>query len=170
MRCPFCSNIEDKVIDSRPTDDHSAIRRRRECLACKKRFTTYEKLEKLGFFVIKKDGSRQDFDRGKLIRGILKSCEKRPVSRQQIEDLVDSLEQHALNQMRREIPSQELGEAVLSRLQDLDEVAYIRFASVYRDFQDIDSFVDELARIRESGRSRNNTDKGNQDATQDIDC
>ncbi len=149
MRCPYCNNIEDKVIDSRPTDDNATIRRRRECLHCKRRFTTYEKVEELSFFVIKKDGSRQDFDREKLIRGILKSSEKRPLTRKMIEDLVDSIEQQAINQARREIPSEELGEAVLTRLRDLDEVAYIRFASVYRDFQGIDSFLEELKKLKQ---------------------
>ncbi len=148
MRCPFCSELEDRVIDSRPTDDHTTIRRRRECLSCGQRFTTYEKVEKLGLFVVKKDGSRQAFDREKLIRGILKSCEKRPVTRQDIEDLVDGIEQSAMNQMKREITSQEIGDEVLKRLRELDQVAYIRFASVYREFQDLSSFVDELEKIK----------------------
>lgn len=148
MRCPFCSGLEDRVIDSRPTDDHTTIRRRRECLSCGQRFTTYEKVEKLGLFVVKKDGSRQAFDREKLIRGILKSCEKRPVTRQEIEDLVDGIEQSAMNQMKREITSQEIGDEVLKRLRELDQVAYIRFASVYREFQDLSSFVDELEKIK----------------------
>lgn len=148
MRCPFCNGLEDRVIDSRPTDDYTTIRRRRECLSCGQRFTTYEKVEKLGLFVVKKDGSRQAFDREKLIRGILKSCEKRPVTRQEIEDLVDGIEQSAMNQMKREITSQEIGDEVLKRLRELDQVAYIRFASVYREFQDLSSFVDELEKIK----------------------
>ncbi|MDO5738180.1 MAG: transcriptional regulator NrdR [Eubacteriales bacterium] len=148
MRCPYCYEIEDKVIDSRPTEDNECIRRRRECLACKRRFTTYEKLEKLSFMVIKKDGSRQSFDREKLIRGILKSSEKRPIRREDIEAVVDDIEQGFINQGNREVPSTELGEAVLKRLRDLDEVAYIRFASVYRDFQDIDTFISELEALK----------------------
>lgn len=144
MRCPYCGYLEDKVIDSRPTDDGAAIRRRRECLSCTERFTTYERLENIPLMVIKKDGSRQPFDRGKLINGILKSCEKRPVSIQQITKIVDTIERQQENNLKREVPTRQLGELVLQQLKDVDEVAYIRFASVYREFEDIGSFFKEI--------------------------
>lgn len=144
MRCPFCGHDEDKVIDSRPAEDGAAIRRRRECISCGRRFTTYEKIENLPLLVIKKDGTRQPYDRDKLISGLLKSCEKRPVSTAQIEKLADSVELQIQNSLRREISSQEIGEMVMVHLKQLDEVAYVRFASVYRQFKDVNSFLQEL--------------------------
>ena len=144
MRCPFCGHDEDRVIDSRPSDEGSAIRRRRECIACGSRFTTYEKVENLPLLVIKKDGTREPFDREKLMSGILKSCEKRPVSTLQIEGLVNSIEAQTQNSLKREISSREIGEMVMEGLKQIDEVAYVRFASVYRQFKDVNSFLEEL--------------------------
>jgi transcriptional repressor NrdR len=147
MRCPFCGHEEDKVIDSRPSDEGSAIRRRRECLTCGSRFTTYEKVENLPLLVVKKDGTRQPFDRDKLMSGILKSCEKRPVSTDQVEALVSSIEAQYQNSLKREISSREIGEMVMEGLKKIDEVAYVRFASVYRQFKDVNSFLLELNEI-----------------------
>ena len=147
MKCPFCGNDEDKVIDSRPADEGLAIRRRRECLSCSARFTTYEKIENLPLVVIKKDGTRQPFDRDKIISGIMKACEKRPVSTEQVESIVNSIEASTQNSLKREISSNELGEMVMINLKDIDEVAYVRFASVYRQFKDVNSFFDELSDI-----------------------
>ena len=147
MRCPFCGHDEDKVIDSRPSEEGSAIRRRRECIACSARFTTYEKVENLPLLVVKKDGSREPFLREKLISGLIKSCEKRPVSTAQIETLVDSIEKDVQNSLKREVTSREIGEMVMERLKELDEVAYVRFASVYRQFKDVNSFLSELNRM-----------------------
>ncbi|MDD2426486.1 MAG: transcriptional regulator NrdR [Eubacteriales bacterium] len=144
MRCPYCSSNDNKVVDSRPSDDDSTIRRRRECCNCGERFTTYERVELMPLMVIKKDGSRQPFDREKLIAGIMKSCEKRPVTTAQIEEIVHTIEQSEGNKLRREIPSSEIGELVLEQLRGIDEVAYIRFASVYREFSDISSFLEEM--------------------------
>jgi transcriptional repressor NrdR len=144
MRCPFCGHDEDKVIDSRPSEEGSAIRRRRECISCGSRFTTYEKVENLPLLVVKKDGSREPFFRDKLISGIIKSCEKRPVSTAQIEAMVDSIEMSVQNSLKREVTSREIGEMVMERLKCLDEVAYVRFASVYRQFKDVNSFLSEL--------------------------
>jgi transcriptional repressor NrdR len=144
MRCPFCGHDEDRVIDSRPSDEGSAIRRRRECISCGARFTTYEKVENLPMLVIKKDGTREPFNREKLMSGILKSCEKRPVSTFQIESLVNSIEAQAQNSLKREISSREIGEMVMEGLKQIDEVAYVRFASVYRQFKDVNSFLEEL--------------------------
>lgn len=147
MKCPYCGYIEDKVIDSRPTDEGSSIRRRRECSKCVKRFTTYEKVESLPLMVIKKDKTRQSFDRIKLLNGLLRACEKRPVSINDLERLVDEIETQILNSLQREITSQDIGEMVMSRLKGLDEVAYVRFASVYRQFKDINTFMDELHKL-----------------------
>ena len=147
MRCPFCGHDEDKVIDSRPADDGAAIRRRRECINCGNRFTTYEKIENLPLMVIKKDGSRQPFNRDKLISGIMKSCEKRPVSTEQIESMVDAIESRYQNSLKREVQSREIGEQVMEGLKQIDEVAYVRFASVYRQFKDVSSFLHELNEI-----------------------
>jgi transcriptional repressor NrdR len=144
MRCPFCGHDEDRVIDSRPSDEGSAIRRRRECIVCCARFTTYEKVENLPLLVIKKDGTREPFNREKLISGILKSCEKRPVSTLQIEGLVTSIEAQTQNSLKREISSRDIGEMVMEGLKQIDEVAYVRFASVYRQFKDVNSFLEEL--------------------------
>lgn len=144
MKCPFCGHAEDKVNDSRQIDDGETIRRRRECLNCKQRFTTYERVEKINLFVIKQDGSRQQFDREKLIQGILKSCAKRPVTLEQIESIVNQIENQNSNLLRKEITSTEIGEQVMAQLKNIDEVAYIRFASVYKDFDDLQSFINEL--------------------------
>ncbi|GAE90616.1 transcriptional regulator NrdR [Acetivibrio straminisolvens] len=147
MKCPYCGFIEDKVIDSRPTDEGSAIRRRRECSKCLKRFTTYEKVESLPIMVIKKDKSRQVFDREKLLNGILRACEKRPVSVAQLEKLVEDIESQIYNSLQREVTSKDIGEMVMAKLKNLDEVAYVRFASVYRQFKDINTFMDELRKL-----------------------
>lgn len=149
MKCPYCSYTESKVVDSRPAEDSEKIRRRRECLACGKRFTTYEAVENTPLVVVKKDKSRQLFDREKLLRGLLRACEKRPVSMETLENFVDSIEQNYANQMVKEVSSVELGEYVLRELKKLDKVAYIRFASVYRDFSDVDSFLVELKKLQE---------------------
>lgn len=147
MKCPYCGYEDDKVIDSRPTDEGSAIRRRRECTKCLKRFTTYEKIESLPLIVIKKDKSRQAFDRNKLLNGLLRACEKRPVSINDLEKLVDEVESQAYNSLQREITTQTIGEMVMARLKELDEVAYVRFASVYRQFKDVNTFMDELKKL-----------------------
>lgn len=147
MRCPFCSYSESKVIDSRPAEEGSTIRRRRECLACGKRFTTYEIMERLPLLVVKKDGRRQSFDRVKLLNGMVRACEKRPVPMAQLEAVVDDIEQDLQNSLEREISSVKIGEMVMDRLKDLDEVAYVRFASVYRQFKDINTFMDELNKL-----------------------
>jgi transcriptional repressor NrdR len=147
MKCPYCGHMEDKVIDSRPTEENAAIRRRRECLKCLKRFTTYEKVESVPLMVVKKDKTRQIFDRQKLLNGLLRACEKRPVSIEELEKLVDSIEAQILNSLKREITTQEIGEMVMTKLKDLDEVAYVRFASVYRQFRDINTFMEELRKL-----------------------
>ena len=147
MKCPYCGFVEDKVIDSRPTDEGSAIRRRRECSKCTKRFTTYEKVESIPLMVIKKDDTRQAFDRDKLLNGLLRASEKRPVSINMLEKLVNDIETQIQNTLRREITTQEIGEMVMAKLKDIDEVAYVRFASVYRQFKDINTFMDELRKL-----------------------
>lgn len=147
VRCPYCAYPESKVIDSRPTDESSSIRRRRECLSCGKRFTTYEIVERVPMVVVKKDGSRQTFDRGKILGGLIKACEKRPVPMDTLERAASRIEQKLVNSMDREIPSVRIGELVMEELKDIDQVAYVRFASVYRQFKDLDSFMDELNRL-----------------------
>lgn len=147
MKCPYCGYVEDKVIDSRPTDENSAIRRRRECSKCQRRFTTYEKVESVPLIVIKKDKTRQLFDREKLLNGLLRACEKRPVSIEDLESLVNNIESQICNSFKREVTSQEIGAMVMEKLKDLDEVAYVRFASVYRQFKDINTFMDELRKL-----------------------
>ena len=144
MKCPYCGYLESKVVDSRPADEGASIRRRRECLACHKRFTTYETMESLPLMVIKKDGSRQSFDRGKVMGGLIRACEKRPVSYQTLEGLVAEIELSLQNQIDREVSSSQIGELVLERLKQLDEVAYVRFASVYREFKDVDLYAELL--------------------------
>lgn len=144
MRCPYCGFSESKVIDSRPTEEGSAIRRRRECLKCNKRFTTYEKLESLSLVVIKKDMSRQQYNREKVLKGIITACEKRPISLAQMEKVADDIESNLLQTMTREIESRMIGEMVMEKLKELDEVAYVRFASVYKRFDDIHTFMNEL--------------------------
>ena len=148
MKCPYCSHPEDKVIDSRPTDEGATIRRRRECLGCQKRYTTYEKVEYMPLMVIKKDKSRQQYNREKLMNGILRACEKRPVSISEIDNLIDNVESQIYNTLEREVTSTEIGEKVMEEIRKLDEVAYVRFASVYRQFKDIDTFMDELQKIK----------------------
>lgn len=147
MKCPFCNYEESKVIDSRPTDEGEKIRRRRECIACGKRFTTYEIIESVPVIVVKKDKSRQAFDRVKLFNGMLRACEKRPVSIEQIDRTVSEIEAELQNSLDREVTSVHIGELVMDRLKNLDEVAYVRFASVYRQFKDINTFMDELAKL-----------------------
>lgn len=149
MKCPFCSHPESKVVDSRPSDEGASIRRRRECLECHKRFTTYETIESLPLVVIKKDGSRQSFDRSKIINSIMKSCEKRSVPLSTVEQLATEIEQALQNEMDREIHSSRIGELVMDKLKNVDEVAYVRFASVYRQFKDINTFMAELTRLLE---------------------
>ena len=149
MRCPFCAHPESKVIDSRPADEGASIRRRRECLACHKRFTTYETMESLPLMVVKKDGSRQSFDRNKVLGGLIRACEKRPVSYATLEANVNDLEQTLQSQMDREVRSAQIGELVMDRLKKVDEVSYVRFASVYRQFKDINTFLDELNKLLE---------------------
>ena len=148
MKCPFCGHDDTKVIDSRPSEDGSTIRRRRNCEKCQRRFTTYEKVETMPLIVIKKDGSRQTFDREKLIERILRACHKRKVSITEIEKLADEIENAALSSLNKEISTSEIGEKVLMGLWKMDEVAYIRFASVYREFADLDSFLEDLDRMR----------------------
>ena len=148
MKCPYCGYGESRVIDSRPTEDDEKIRRRRECLSCGRRFTTYEIVESTPLMVVKKDKSRQLFDREKLLRGIVRACDKRPVTAEQLDGVVDQIEQTYLTRLVREVSSEELGEAVLLELKKLDKVAYIRFASVYRDFSDVDTFVEELLKLQ----------------------
>ena len=147
MRCPFCNHSESKVIDSRPTDEGERIRRRRECLGCGKRFTTYEIIETVPLIVVKKDKSREVFDRSKLRDGILRACEKRPVSITTIERIVDDIESRLQNSLDREVASNLIGEYAMDALKDTDEVSYVRFASVYREFKDITTFMDELQKL-----------------------
>lgn len=151
MKCPYCDYLESKVVDSRPTEEGQAIRRRRECIGCSKRFTTYEKIEEIPIIVVKKDGNRQSYDRNKLLNGIIKSCEKRPVSIGDIERIVNDIEKNLSNSLEKEITSVEIGEMVMNKLKDLDEVAYVRFASVYRQFKDVNSFMNELKKILDEG-------------------
>lgn len=152
MKCPICAHPESKVLDSRPSNEGSSIRRRRECLACQKRFTTFETIEIMSFMVVKKDKTRELFDRSKVKKGIVRACEKRPVTMEQIENAVSEIEQQLLASMRSEIPSTEVGELVMDKLKDLDEVAYVRFASVYRQFKDITTFRDELNKLLDSSK------------------
>lgn len=147
MKCPYCAFLESKVVDSRPADEGASIRRRRECLSCRKRFTTYETMESLPLIVIKKDGSRQSFDRTKVMAGLIRACEKRPVPYDTLDNMVNEIEQVLQNKMEREIPSTEIGELVMERLKKIDEVSYVRFASVYRQFKDINSFMTELSKL-----------------------
>lgn len=144
MKCPYCLYPESKVIDSRPADDGQRIRRRRECMSCKKRFTTYEAIESQPVIIIKRDKSRQVFDRNKLLSGMLRACEKRPVSLETLENAIDEIESQLQNSLEREVTSVTVGEMALEKLRAIDEIAYVRFASVYRDFKDIHSFLDEL--------------------------
>lgn len=147
MKCPFCNNDDTKVIDTRAMEDNLAIRRRRYCEKCNERFTTYERIDIIPLSVVKSDNTRETFDRDKLLKGILMSCNKRPVSMEQIEAMVTEIEATIVNSMRKEITSKEIGEMVMDKLKEVDDVAYVRFASVYRKFKDIDSFMQELSKI-----------------------
>ncbi|MCC6364058.1 MAG: transcriptional repressor NrdR [Bryobacterales bacterium] len=153
MRCPFCGFQEDKVIDSRESREGEAIRRRRQCLKCEKRFTTYERIDEVPYMVVKKDGRREKFDRQKVLTGLLKACEKRPVSMGKLAELVDEVEGKIVEAADREISTTEIGEMLISRLRDIDKVAYVRFASVYRDFQDEEAFFHELKDLLQKKRS-----------------
>jgi len=148
MKCPFCNFEESKVVDSRSSEDKSAIRRRRECLKCNKRYTTYEKVENIPILIIKRNKDRENFDRNKLLNGLIRACEKRPVSRKILEEVADEIEKKLYNQMRTEVQSQYVGELVMEKLKEIDEIAYVRFASVYRQFKDIDSFMEEIAALK----------------------
>lgn len=147
MKCPFCGYVESKVVDSRSAEDNSTIRRRRECLHCNKRYTTYEKLEDTPVLVVKKDFNRESFNKNKIINGLIKSCEKRPISRDQIECIASDIEKNISNSMKQEISSREIGEMIMLKLKDIDEVAYVRFASVYRRFEDINTFMLEIKKM-----------------------
>ena len=144
MKCPYCGYLEDKVVDSRPADEGARIRRRRECVSCGKRFTTYEMIESMPLYVVKRDGTRQAFDRMKLINGMLRACEKRPVALDSIEKIADDIELELRGRLEKEFKSVTIGEMVMDRLKEIDEVSYVRFASVYRSFKDVNSFIDEL--------------------------
>lgn len=152
MRCPFCSFPESRVIDSRPAENGTIVRRRRECTECKRRFTTYEKLEAIPLAVIKKNGERQTFDRSKILSGVLKACEKRPISSDSIEDLIDIIEYRILTKYDKEVHSKQIGEIVMEELKKIDEIAYVRFASVYRQFKDLNTFMDELKIILDENK------------------
>ena len=147
MKCPYCGEENTKIIDSRPAEENNAIRRRRQCLKCKKRFTTYEKVENIPLIVIKKDDIREPYDRGKIEAGIVRSCHKRPVSYEQIVSAVEDVENKIFNMEKKEISSRVIGEIVMERLKELDQVAYVRFASVYREFKDVNTFMDELKKL-----------------------
>ena len=149
MKCPYCLHDESKVVDSRSADDYASIRRRRECLKCTKRYTTYEKIEDIPVLVIKKDATRETFSKDKVITGLIKACQKRPVSRKQIEEIAESIEKTISNKMLTEINSDYIGELIMERLKDLDEVSYVRFASVYRQFKDINTFMEEIKSLME---------------------
>ena len=162
MKCPYCSSDDTKVIDSRPADDNTSIRRRRQCEACGKRFTTYEKLETMSLMVIKKDNSRESYDRSKIEAGVVTSCHKRPVSTEQISKMIDEIENEVFAMGEKEIPTSVIGEKVMKRLKDMDEVAYVRFASVYREFKDVNTFIDEIGKLlktEKKARAKANADK-----------
>lgn len=147
MRCPFCSFEESKVVDSRSTDDNTTIRRRRECLSCSKRYTTYEKVEDIPILVVKRDSTRENFNREKIINGLIRACQKRPISRMQIEEMAEDIEKTISNKMITEVNSKHIGEMVMDRLKDIDEISYVRFASVYREFKDINTFLEEIKNL-----------------------
>ena len=161
MRCPFCKQDNDKVIDTRPSDDGFAIRRRRECLACNKRFTTHERLEEMPVRVIKKSGRREPFDRTKILGGIVRAVEKRSISLETVEILVDAIEREILNQTDREISTRDIGELVMSHLRAMDEVAYVRFASVYREYRALEEFIKEIRSITPAGNGFNGAGNNN---------
>ncbi len=147
MKCPYCGHLESKVVDSRPAEEGASIRRRRECLACQRRFTTYETVESLPLMIVKKDGSRQTFEKSKVLNGMIRACEKRPVSFDTLEHIADQIEQNLQNSLERETSTEQIGEMVMEALKKVDEVAYVRFASVYRQFKDINTFMSELNKI-----------------------
>ena len=155
MKCPFCGYTESKVVDSRPTEDSGSIRRRRECLACQKRFTTYEIVETVPIVIIKKDKKREAFDRNKLVNGLIKACYKRPVSMAQIEKIVDEIESELQNSLKTEFSSKHIGVLTMDKLKKIDEVSYVRFASVYREFKDVDTFMNELEELRNEKNAKN---------------
>jgi len=153
MNCPFCGHMEDKVIDSRESKEGELIRRRRECLKCERRFTTYERIDEIPYMVVKKDGRREKFDRQKVMNGLLKACEKRPISMSKLADIIDGVEGRLAESPERELSTTEIGEMLMDSLSSLDKIAYVRFASVYRDFQDVEAFLDELkTMMRTKGR------------------
>lgn len=154
MRCPFCGHIEDKVVDSREAKDGDAIRRRRECLGCGRRFTSYERIDEIPYMVVKKDGRRETFDRGKILAGLLRACEKRPISMAQLEAIVDDAEKEVQESLDRELSTSEIGKVIMRRLKAIDKVAYVRFASVYLEFEDVSAFMNELKALV-SSRSTN---------------
>lgn len=154
MRCPFCGHIEDKVVDSREAKDGDAIRRRRECLECGRRFTSYERIDEIPYMVVKKDGRRETFDRGKILSGLMRACEKRPISMAQLEAIVDDAEKEVQESLDRELSTSEVGKVIMRRLKSLDKVAYVRFASVYLEFEDVSAFMNELKALV-SSRSTN---------------
>ena len=159
MKCPFCDNPDTKVVDSRPTDEGQAIRRRRECEECGRRFTTYEKIEEIPLIVVKKDGSRQTFDRAKIMNGIIRACEKRPVPMADIEKIVSDVEKGLSNLMLKEMDSSLIGEYVMEHLREIDDVAYVRFASVYRQFTDAESFRNEIEKLLKADKKKNRNRK-----------
>ena len=148
MRCPFCNHLEDKVIDSRESEDGFSVRRRRECLGCAKRFTTYEQMEKIPVLVIKKDGRREEFSKEKILKGLLHACEKRPISMDKLQEIVGEVEAKIQSDMKKEIPSKEIGEMVINELHKIDKVAYVRFASVYREFEDVEDFSEQVSALK----------------------
>ncbi len=152
MRCPFCMHMDSKVLDSRQTEEGASIRRRRECTACGRRFTTYERLDEVPLMVVKKDGRREPFARAKILNGILRACEKRPISLQTIEEVVDKIEKQVRANLDQEVSSGAIGEMVMDHLRELDDVAYVRFASVYRQFKDLDRFIEEVQQLRKADR------------------
>jgi transcriptional repressor NrdR len=154
MRCPFCGHLEDKVVDSREAKDGDAIRRRRECLECGRRFTSYERIDEIPYMVVKKDGRRETFDRGKILSGLMRACEKRPISMAQLEGIVDDAEKEVQESLDRELSTSEVGKVIMRRLKSLDKVAYVRFASVYLEFEDVSAFMNELKALV-SSRSTN---------------
>lgn len=152
MKCPFCNHLQDKVVDSRESKEGDAIRRRRECLACERRYTTYERIDEVPYMVVKKDGRREKFDRQKVLSGLLKACEKRPVSMGKLSEMVNQVESKVSDSVDREISTSEIGEFLMENLRELDKIAYVRFASVYRDFQDEQAFFDELKSLMRQKR------------------
>jgi len=163
LKCPYCGCADSKVIDTRPAEEDTSIRRRRECLSCKQRFTTFEVVEHVPLIVIKRDGSRQAFDRHKILNGLIRSCEKRPVPFQLLEDAARSVELQLLNRMEREVESRYIGELVMERLKEIDEVSYVRFASVYRQFKDLSSFMDELKVLLRDSKEQTISDSEEQE-------